>query len=282
VVKRKLIVNADDYGRSRGVSRGILHAYHHGIVTSTSVKINQPEIEAQLAEATHRPALGVGLHLVFTAWKPVLPPEEVPGLVDEGGFFLEQHTAWAHAAEIPLGQLRNELRAQVGRFTGLAGRLPDHLDCHHFVYLYPPFFQVYADLAQELELPLRVPFPPETEFEKAARTLPFLEGFPRDLVRGMIATNSALLRSRGLVYPSTFISTFYGREALTLENLLGLLEALPEGTSELMCHPAFVDPGLALSTYRTEREIELQLLTHPAVPERVRELGIDLITFGAL
>jgi len=281
-MSKKLIVNADDYGRTPGVSRGILAAHRDGIVTSTTVMVNQPGVEEQLPQALACPGLGVGLHLVFTAWRPVLPPEAVPGLVDGNGLFLEQHDVWARVERIPLDQLQAELAAQLERFAGLAGRLPDHLDCHHFVHLYPPFFQLYADLAARFRLPLRVPFPPETEFDQAAKTLPFLEGFPRDLVRGMIVTNSALIKARRLAHPGRFIGTFFGRDSLTLETLLGHLEALPDGVTELMCHPAYDDPALAASSYRSEREIELGLLTHPAVRDRVSTLGIDLVTFAAL
>ena len=281
-MSKQLIVNADDYGRAPGVSRGILTAHREGIVTSTTVMINQPDVEGQLAEALACPGLGVGLHLVFTAWRPVLPPEAVPGLVDGNGLFLQQHDFWAQAERIPLAQLQAELSAQLERFALLAGRLPDHLDCHHFVHLYPPFFQVYADLAARLQLPLRVPFPLETEFEQAARTLPFLEGFPRDLVRGMIVTNSALIKARRLAHPDRFIGTFFGREAVTLDALLKLLATLPDGVNELMCHPAYDDPALAASSYRAEREIELRLLTHPTVNDQVKALGIELVTFGAL
>jgi len=129
---------------------------------------------------------------------------------------------------------------------------------------------------------LRVPLPPETDFRKAVGTLSFLEDFPRDLVRGMIVTDSALLQARYLVYPDHFIGTFFGRRALRLDKLLCLLESLPEGISELMCHPGYNDPALASSTYRRERELELGLLTHPAVRQRLVELGIQLVAFGAL
>jgi predicted glycoside hydrolase/deacetylase ChbG (UPF0249 family) len=281
-MQKQLIVNADDYGRTPGVSRGILQAHREGIVTSTTVMINQPGIEEQLAAALACSKLGIGLHLVFTAWRPILPPETIPSWVDDQGQFLDQHTVWAKAETLSLDQLRAELAAQVERFVACAGRRPDHLDCHHFVYLYPPFFRVYADLAVEYRLPLRVPFPPQADFERAVDTLPFLVGFPIDLVRGMIATNSALLRARRLSHPDRFISTFFGEEALSADFLLGLLRTLPQGISELMCHPGYVDPALASSTYRMERERELALLTHPVVREQVGALGIQLVTFGAL
>jgi predicted glycoside hydrolase/deacetylase ChbG (UPF0249 family) len=287
---RKLIVNADDYARAPGVSRGILQAHREGIVTSTTVMVNQPGAQGQLEEALASQldstetgtSLGVGLHLAFTSWRPVSPPETIPGLVDQNGLFLDQHTLWARAPQIPLDNLQTELAAQVDQFELWAGHLPDHLDCHHFVHLYPPFFQVYSDLAARLHRPLRVPFPAETDLRRAVRTLPFLEGFPYDLVRGMIVTDTNLLQARGLAYPDHFVATFFGREALTLEFLLALLDSLPEGISELMCHPGYDDPALASSSYRLERETELALLTHPRVRQRIADLQIELVTFGAL
>jgi predicted glycoside hydrolase/deacetylase ChbG (UPF0249 family) len=282
VMNRQLIVNADDYGRSPGVSRGILEAHRDGIVTSTTVMINQPGIQAQLLAALEHPQLGIGLHLVFTQGQPVLPPSFVPGLVGAGGTFLDHHTLWARAERISLEQLRLELMAQTERFTDLASRRPDHLDCHHFVHLYPPFFQVYTSLAAELDVPLRVPIPLEPDRRQAPGSLAFLEGFPQDLVRSVIATNSAQLVERRLLHPNHFVATFFGEPALTLDHLFQLLEALPEGTSELMCHPGYNDQALAGSSYRQERETELALLTDPIVGQRVRDLGIELVTFAEL
>jgi predicted glycoside hydrolase/deacetylase ChbG (UPF0249 family) len=278
----RLIVNADDFGLSPGVSQGILAAHRDGIVTSTTVMINRPDVATHLQEALACPDLGVGLHLVFTAGPPVLGLDAIPGLVDADGLFFDQHTLWSQADRIPLAQLRAELAAQVQRFVDLAGYLPDHLDCHHFVHLYPPFFEVYVDLAQDYQIPLRVPFPPETVFADALATLPYLEGFPRDLVRGMIVTNSALLKNRRVAYPDGFIATFFGQESLRLDRLLSLLDSLTEGTSELMCHPGYNDTGLVISSYREEREIELSVLTHPSLRQQIIRRGIHLVTFGAL
>jgi predicted glycoside hydrolase/deacetylase ChbG (UPF0249 family) len=98
----------------------------------------------------------------------------------------------------------------------------------------------------------------------------------------MIVTNSASLQARQLTHPDSFICTFFGTEALTLDHLLSLLDTLPMGTTELMCHPGYDEPALASSSYRQERETELRLLTHPDVKSRVHHLGIELVTFGAL
>jgi hypothetical protein len=281
-MSKRLIVNADDYGRTPGVSRGILHAHVHGIVTSTTVLINQPDLDHQMADALGYPDLGVGLHLVSTSGQPVLPPDRVPGLVDAEGLFLSQRTQWASAADLPLDQLRSEWSAQIARFEDLAGRPPDHLDCHHFVHLFPPIFEVYADLAAEHRLPLRAPFPLDADLAQAAGTIPHLTGVPIDQVREMMAANVQALRARRLAHPDHFVGAFFGRPALTLDHLLGLLRGLEAGVTELMCHPGYDDAALAASTYRAEREIEIDLLSHPRVRAEIQALGIELIPFGAL
>jgi predicted glycoside hydrolase/deacetylase ChbG (UPF0249 family) len=170
----------------------------------------------------------------------------------------------------------------VERFAALAGRPPDHLDCHHWVYLYPPFFAAYVDLAERTGLPLRIPFRPQTDPVRVPGRLPYLEGFPEDVVRGMIVSNSALLRSRELVHPDHFVASFFGMEQLTLEHLLALLDGLPPGVTELMCHPGYNDAELAGSSYHAEREIERALLCQPAVRERIAARGIELIRFGQI
>jgi predicted glycoside hydrolase/deacetylase ChbG (UPF0249 family) len=279
---RKLIVNADDYGRTASVSRGILRAHRQGIVTSTTVMINQPSIEVQLHEALGCSRLGVGQHLVFTAGRPVLSATDVRSLVDESGHFLDQHSLWANASDVPVDQLHAELTAQVERFAALAGRLPDHFDCHHFVHVYPPFFKVYADLAAHYRRPLRIPFPVQTDLQRAVKTLGYLEGFPQDMVQAMVAANSQIVRSLGLSYPGHFASSFFGAQALTSEHLFHLFETLPEGISELMCHPGLDSPALSGSGYRLERERELALLTDPAVQERLELLEIELVTFSGV
>jgi predicted glycoside hydrolase/deacetylase ChbG (UPF0249 family) len=87
---KQLIVNADDYGRTAGVVEGILRAHQQGIVTSTTAMMNMPGIEAALQRAQSYPDLGLGIHLVFSAWRPLLPPERIPSLVDDDGAFLNQ------------------------------------------------------------------------------------------------------------------------------------------------------------------------------------------------
>lgn len=289
-MSKQLIVNADDYGRSEGVTQGIIRAHREGIVTSTTVMMNMPKVEDALGLTDDYPDLGMGVHLVFTAWHPLLPPAEVPSLVDEGGYFHSQEAILSHPStelrtgleRIDTDELKAELSTQIESFCA-SGRQPDHLDCHHFVHLYPPFFTVYVELAAEYGLPVRSPFPPEEEWDEAAASMALAHGLPPDFLREIARQDIGLIKAKGIPHPDRFVQSFFGDEALTLGNLLGILEGLPEGISEMMTHPGLPDEELlAKSTYATERERELELLCHPRVKERIRELGIELVNFGVL
>jgi len=280
---KRLIVNADDYGRTAGVVEGILQAHQRGIVTSTTAMMNMPGIEDALRRVQGYPDLSLGVHLVFSAWRPLLPPEQISSLVDDDGAFLSQKAIWARPEALQRDELRAELAAQIERFQGLTGHLPDHLDCHHFVHSHPFFFVIYVELAAQWGLPIRAPFPPEETLNQAAATVPLIEGFPLSEVRDMIRQGRELVQAKGVRHPDHWIGSFYGERAVTLENLLTILESLREGTTELMCHPGLADEQLlAESVYGRLREKELELLCHPRVREKLDELGIELVSFGAL
>ncbi|TEU17482.1 MAG: carbohydrate deacetylase [Anaerolineales bacterium] len=282
-MNRQLIVNADDYGRTAGVVEGILQAHQQGIVTSATAMMNMPGIEDALRRAQSCLELGLGVHLVFSAWRPLLPPEQIPSLVDGDGAFLSQKAIWARPEAIQRDELWAELTAQIERFQALTGRLPDHLDCHHFVYSHPLFFAVYVELAAQWGLPIRAPFSPEEALSQAVATVPLMEGLPLSEVRDMMRQDRELVQANGVRHPDHFVGSFYGEEAVTLENLLAILGNLSEGATELMCHPGLADEQLlAKSIYGQPREKELELLCHPRTRDKLDELGIELVNFGAL
>jgi predicted glycoside hydrolase/deacetylase ChbG (UPF0249 family) len=280
-MSKQLIVNADDYGKTEGVTRGIIQAHYEGIVTSTTVMMNMPNVEEALRLADDCPDLGMGVHLVFTAWRPLLPTTEVASLVDEAGYFHSQEAILSNLNRIDTDELKTELRTQIESLRA-SGREPDHLDFHHFIHIYPPFFAVYVELAAEYGLPVRLPFPPEEEWDEAAASVSMVQGLPADLLRDIVRQDIGLVQAKGISHPDRFVQSFHG-EALTLENLLGILEGLPEGISELITHPGLANEKLlAKSTDSKEREAEIELLCHPQVKERIGELGIELVNFGVL
>src|SRR5664279_146259 len=84
---RRLIVNADDFGRSASINQAVIRAHRDGILTTASLMVNEPACEEAVALARENPKLGVGLHLTLLCGRSALPPEQIPGLVDAGGEF---------------------------------------------------------------------------------------------------------------------------------------------------------------------------------------------------
>lgn len=136
---RYLIVNADDFGRSDGINRGIVRGFEHGIVTSASLMVRWPAAEDAAAYARTAPGLGVGLHIDLGEW------EFVAG---------EWRAVYGVAGESP-AEIEDEIARQLERFRALLGRLPTHLDSHQHVHREEPVRHIVADAARSLALPLR-------------------------------------------------------------------------------------------------------------------------------
>ncbi len=278
-----LIVNADDFGRTPGVTEGILQAHRRGIVTSTTTMVNLPHAAAAVRRAlVEAPALGVGIHLNLTAGQPVLPARDVSTLVDASGHFYPIRCLVPRRGDLDLRQVRAELAAQIERFRSW-GCAPTHLDAHHHsVYLSPRFFRVLVGLAERYRLPIRYPWPrgpipPDDLIELAAAHRVAASDLPT-----IIANCHAILRESGLRVPDRCVLSFYGRRA-TLKHLLDVIASLPEGVSELMCHPGVADAELrAGSSYAGQREGELAVLTAPQAREALREAGVRLVDFTVI
>ena len=123
-----LIVNADDYGHTPGVSSGIREAHLNGIVTSTSAMMNSPHIEEELPRLIELcPYIGIGVHLIMTSGKPLLPVDALPVLMSlsEDGISFN-HDPQGQINRINMEEIRSEWQAQIDKFILIAGRAPDH------------------------------------------------------------------------------------------------------------------------------------------------------------
>jgi predicted glycoside hydrolase/deacetylase ChbG (UPF0249 family) len=138
--KRYLIVNADDFGHSTAVNRGVMHAHDHGIVTSASLMVRWPAAVEAAECARNRPGLSLGLHLDFGEW-------------------VYKDENWTPVYNVvPLDDvtaLRNETSRQLAVFRTLTGRDPNHIDSHQHAHLREPARSVVLEAALELRAPVR-------------------------------------------------------------------------------------------------------------------------------
>jgi predicted glycoside hydrolase/deacetylase ChbG (UPF0249 family) len=268
---KQLIINADDYGRSPDISCGIREAHLHGVVTSTTCMMNIPTTADDIAIALREsPNLAMGVHLVLTMGKPILPREKVSTIVDENGNNRKYDPFIENIPNLNLDEVKAEWHAQIEVFIRAAGQKPTHLDSHHHsAYFSPALFRTMLELAKEYGCAIRYPLLPTN-----ADSREFCE-----------TTKSApdLLKEFNPRRPDVFFVNFYD-ETATKEQLLSIINNITDGISEMMCHPGHVDDAFVRneSIYNFQRERELKILTDPSIKQAIESQGIKLITFADL
>jgi hypothetical protein len=245
MIKIKLIVNADDFGYSKGVNLGIIEGYKNGIVTSTTLMTNMPEVDHAFKLAKENPGLGVGIHFVLTAGKPIA--KNVPSLIGENGYFHSNDSFGKYATS---GDIQKELNCQLEKFLD-SGLTPTHIDSHHHVHSHEKVLPIVLKLAEKYKLPVRL-------FSKEAFN---------DKYKHIKKTDN-------------FIYEFYGDD-LSVDTLADLLKKYDSyDTVEMMCHPGFVDQRLLMeSSYNIQRAKELDILTSHDIKNVISEQGIRLINY---
>lgn len=291
--ERRVIVNADDFGLSAGVNAGILAGHLQGVVTSATVMANGAAFDDAAARARAHPSLGVGCHLTLIGGPPTAPAAAVPGLIERNGRFPD--TLGAFLRRLLAGRVRTaevvvEFRAQAERVMQ-AGIRPTHFDSHKHTHAHPVVLEAALRVAEEFGVRcIRSPFERLT-FGADRRARRFAADW-RTLVKRKVAAcvlaryaRSFHRRAHGApVIAPDFFFGFAHTGLLTPDFLCYLMENLPPGTSELMCHPAEVDAALRNSVTRLKeaRFRELAALTDARVRRVVEAHNVRLIHFGVL
>ncbi len=270
-MSKRLVVNADDFGFTPDVNAGIVEAHQHGILTATTLMANGDAFEDAVRLARGTPALDIGCHLVLIGGRSLVTgkplPESVPQLL-------------AALAKRQIA-IFDELAAQVRAILD-AGISPTHLDTHKHTHLAPPVLDAVAQVAAECGIQwVRRPFDlPLT----AARTgAPRLKRWTSNAVRLVRRRFHQTLDSRGCRYTDHFAG-FQLTGRFRSGELVQLLDALPDGTTEFMCHPGLCRDTLrrARTRLKESRERELEALISPDVRIALDRNGIELVNFRQL
>jgi len=274
---KRLIVTADDFGAAIEVNDAVEAAHRHGILTAASLMVGGAAAADAVARAKRLPGLRVGLHLVLVEGVPVLPPSVIPDLVDHRGRF---RTDMARAGariffrpEVRL-QVADEIAAQFARFQQFGLPL-DHVNAHKHFHLHPSIASLIIEIGRDFGMTAaRVPREPGRILKDLEPTTPAASPFlaPWTALLGLKFSRAGMLTPRhvfGLAWSG----------AMTRDRLVGLLNHLPAGLSEIYLHPAtsnqFAD---AAPGYRYTEEFSA--LTDSAVLDAARRSDLQLGGFA--
>lgn len=267
-----LVANADDFGFTRDVNRGIIEAHQHGILTAATLMANGDAFEDAVHLAEANPALDVGAHLVLIGGRSVSRadtelPASVPKLV-----------AAMSARRI---RIYDELAAQVRRILDAGIRLT-HLDTHKHTHLAPPVLDAVARLAEEFGIRwVRRPFDlPLTSARGGAPWLKRATSGGLNLVR----TRFQRVLTQHHCRTTDHFAGFQITGRFRTKELVALIRALPEGSTELMCHPGRCTDELrrAHTRLKESRERELQALVAPETRRGLADAGVELVNYRML
>jgi predicted glycoside hydrolase/deacetylase ChbG (UPF0249 family) len=289
---KNLIVNADDLGWTDGVNRGIVEAFHHGIVTSTSLLANGAAFAGGVEAARSAPGLGVGVHLNLSDGPPVADRETVTSLLNNDGEFAggpENLLLRRARRGLSLAEVENEWDAQIQKVRD-AGISPTHLDGHKHVHMLPGLFEIALKLAKRHDIgAIRVSL--EASSLRAALSSGSKQNAGVVMKQGVQARGLKLLArdareqaGRAGISTADYFCGIAQTGELTREGMEQFVKSLPDGTTELMCHPGYADAALQKTPTRLQdsRQTELRILTDTGIRNLVASMGIRLIDYGLI
>ena len=287
---KNLIVNADDLGWTAGVNRGIAEAHRHGIVTSASLLANGSAFASGVEVARSTPGLGVGVHLNLSDGAPVAARELVTSLVNDAGEFEggpENLLLRIASRGLALHEVEQEWEAQIEKVRD-AGVHPTHVDGHKHVHMLPGLFEIALRLAKRYAIAaIRVAH--EASSLRAALSTGEQLHTAAVLKQGVQARGLKLLArdareqaERVGISTADYFCGIAQTGEMTKDGVAHLLRNLPEGTTELMCHPGYADEALQQTHTRLQasRQTELEILTDVEIRNLVASQGIRLIDYG--
>ena len=274
-------MNADDFGLTAGVNRAIVELHQAGVLTSTTLMARAAATAEAIQLARATPTLGVGCHVVLVDGEPVLPPQQIPSLVDpQTGRF--QPTLGAFLQRLLTGRIRTaEMEAEAGAQIALlenAGVALTHIDTHKHVHMFPAVLRPVLRAARAAGIrAVRNPFEPAWSL-RATPGAPWMRRTEVSVLRRLEPAFRRIVAEEGFATTGGALGVL-ATGTLGAATVSSLLRCLPPGAWELVTHPGYNDAELAqahtrlLASRETEREALHTLAGFPA---------IELISFAGL
>ena len=276
-----LIVNADDFGASAQVNEAVIRAFREGVLTSASLMVTGDAFEQAVLLAKENPGLAVGIHLVTVVGRSVLPPSEIPSLVDpDSNFSNNPASAGLRYFFSPRArrELRKEIAAQFEKFRS-TGLPLSHIDGHLHLHIHPVIFNAAVELGAKYGARrMRVPVEERRlalEFDRANLLLKTVHTL---LFGGLGWYMKRKLRARGFIFPERVYGNLQSGQ-MSERYFLYVLDNLKSAASEIYFHPAAYPAERLLNDEERQCLIEFETLTSKRVKERIQQLGVALTNY---
>ena len=269
--RKQLVVNADDFGFTPDVNAGIVEGHRRGILTATTLMANGDAFDDAVRLAKETPELDIGCHLVLIGGNSLLTARRLPGGLPRLLVALARREL----------RVYDELEAQVRRIMS-AGIRPTHLDTHKHTHLAPPVLEAVARLAEKFAVRwVRRPF--DVPINALRPVVPRARRVSSGVMGLMRRRFHRVLERHGCRTTDHFAG-FQITGLYRTPELVKLLDALPEGTTEFMCHPGHLGEALrnAPTRLKQSRVHELEALVAPEVRRALERNAIELVNFRAL
>jgi predicted glycoside hydrolase/deacetylase ChbG (UPF0249 family) len=291
---RRLIINADDFGLTAGVNRAIAESHQHGIVTSTTLMANSRAFTGAIetARAATATPLSVGCHVVLLDGGPLLPPGQVPTLLESGNGrsrFRENLNEFVMASfrhKLNPEEIEAEASAQIDRIQS-AGITPSHFDTHKHAHMFPGVLRPLLRAAKSRGVKaVRNPFGQvwPLPFASLLRTRQVWKRFAQlNVLRSYARNFRRQVEAHGLRTTDGSLGVL-ATGVLDMQLFTAIIESIPEGTWEFVCHPGYSDADLdcVQTRLRQSREQELSLLISSQARDVLLRRGIQLISYHQL
>ncbi|RMF83096.1 MAG: ChbG/HpnK family deacetylase [Nitrospinota bacterium] len=287
-VMRYLLINADGYGFTAGINRAIEECIAFGTVRSLSANVNCRYADDLALLVQCHPDLSVGCHINPVVGSPVLPPREVPTLIDgKGEFFYKAFVRRYLRGHIRREELYAEMLAQVERTRELAGAAFSHLDFHMGLHRLPGLYTIFLEVAEKSGVGRirthRYRVGMESRFPRLRHYLHLGQKVSRipKFLWNLWLRRKALARHLAMPDRRVEITHMGSRgEVINVENYLRLLQNLPPGCNEFVVHPGYVDEELRRwSTYLESRLREREVLLDVRFREALYASDVQLIGY---
>jgi len=278
---RRLIVNADDFGWTAGINRAVAELHRAGALDSATLMASGPRLGEAVEVASQSPSLGVGCHIVLVDGAPSADPTSIPSLLSGTRF---RTTLGAFVRDLMLGRIlpanmEREATAQIRRLQQ-AGIRVTHIDTHKHTHMFPAVLDAVTRAALTCGVgAIRNPFEPSWSVAATPAASP-IRRLQVGLLGGFRGHFLRLTRLRDMTTTDGCMGVL-ATGSLDAAALHALVNRMPEGTWELVCHPAAMDEELrgARTRLKELRVVELEALR--SLPE-ILPKGIQRIHFGQL